>query len=200
MIRPMIGKLTGEFAGTTPDGSTIVDVGGVGYVVRLPAHTTETASLPGDRVSFYIHTAVREDAIDLYGFESEEALAFFKQLMQVSGVGPKTALGIMSVAEVSSLKRAIAQSDSVTLVKVYGIGKKSAERLVVELRDKIKLETPAPGEAPYATDDREVIEAMLALGYRADESRRILKEIPPEIRGTRERIAAALRHLGTNAS
>jgi len=200
MIRPMIGKLTGEFAGTTPDGAALVDVGGVGYVVRLPAQAGDSRGTPGERVSFYIHTAVREDAIDLYGFETEEALAFFKQLMQVSGVGPKTALGIMSVAEVSSLKRAIAQSDSVTLVKVYGIGKKSAERLVVELRDKIKLEVPAPGSAPYAEDDTEVIEAMLALGYRADESRKILKEIPPTIRGTRERIAAALRHLGTTVS
>ena len=200
MISGMIGRLTGEFGGTTPDGSALIDVSGVGYTVRTPSLTLAALSeTVGSRVSLYIHTAVREDAIDLYGFPSEEELAFFKQLMSVSGVGPKTALGIMSVAEVSSLKRAIAQSDSVTLIKVFGIGKKSAERLVVELRDKIKLEVPAAGAGPRAEDDSDVIEALMALGYRADESRRILKEIPPTTRGTRERLSAALRFLGTQS-
>ncbi len=192
----MIGRLTGEFAGTTPDGSALIDVGGVGYTVRTPLLTLATLKDTPHAISIYIHTAVREDAIDLYGFLTEEELAFFKQLMTVSGVGPKSALGIMSVADVSSLKRSIAQGDSVTLIKVYGIGKKSAERLVVDLRDKIKLEMPAPGAPRQSDDDSDVLEALMALGYRADESRKILKEVSPNIRGTRERIAAALQHVG----
>ena len=193
----MIGRLMGEYGGTSPDGSTLVDVGGVGYVVRLPLSQTGTLPIAGEKLCFYIHTAVREDAIDLYGFLTEEELAFFKQLMSVSGIGPKTALGIMGMAEVSSLKRAIAQSDSVTLIKVYGIGKRSAERLVVELRDKIKLDTHALGATHSGEDSGDVIEALMALGYRADESRKILQEIPANIRGTKERIAAALRHFGS---
>lgn len=196
----MIGRLTGEFGGTTPDGSALIDVGGVGYTVRTPLLTLEILKGGSSHVSLHIHTAVRDDAIDLYGFLAEEELSFFKQLMGVSGVGPKTALGIMSVADVSMLKRAIAQSDSVTLIKVYGIGKKSAERLVVELRDKIKLEIPAPGEKQYAEDDTDVIEALLSLGYRADESRRVLQEIAPGLKGTRERLSAALRYLGTKST
>jgi Holliday junction DNA helicase RuvA len=144
----------------------------------------------------YIHTAVRDDAIDLYGFLEEAELVFFKQLMGVSGIGPKTALGIMSVADVSSLKRAVAEGDSVTLIKVYGIGKKSAERLVVELRDKVSLEIGV-GSGSTATGDGDVIEALLSLGYRADESRKALKEVAPGTVGTKARLAAVLRHLGS---
>ncbi len=191
----MIGRLTGQFAGLTPDGSALIDVSGVGYVVRLPATTSAPLPFLGASCCFYIHTAVREDAIDLYGFLTEEELGFFKQLMSVSGVGPKTALGIMSVADVPSLKRAIATGDSVTLIKVYGLGKKSAERLVVELRDKIKNTSPT-GTVVSGTDDTDVLEALMALGLRADESRKIVKEIPASVHGTHDRIAAALRHLG----
>ena len=192
----MIGKLTGLVDSSSIDGSVLIDVQGVGYVVRLP---TQGGALPlSGHITLFIHTAVREDAIDLYGFVTEEELQFFKQLMGVSGVGPKTALGIMSVADVSSLKRAIAQSDSVTLIKVYGLGKKSAERLVVELRDKIK--SSAPADMTKEVHDGDVIEALIALGYRADESRKIAKEIPSDIRGTKERIAAALRQMGQKVS
>ncbi len=203
----MIGRLVGEFAGSMPDGSVLIDVSGVGYVVRLSALSAHAGQASvsvqtgapytdGERVLLYIHTVVREDALDLYGFPTEEEIGFFKQLMSVSGVGPKTALGIMGVADVSSLKRAISQGDSPTLIKLYGLGKKSAERLVVELRDKIKLGTPITGEHKPTEDDGEVIEALMALGYRAEESRRALREIPHTIRGTKERLSAVLRSLG----
>ncbi len=191
----MIGRLTGDFGGATHDGSVLIDVSGVGYVVRLPSHVGTVLPTLGDRVCIFIHTVVREDALDLYGFLTEEELGFFKQLMQVSGVGPKTALGIMSVAEVSALKRAIAKSDSTTLIKIYGIGKKSAERLVLELHDKIKIEASSAKDSSLS-DDSEVIEALMALGYRADESRKIVQNIPSDILGTNERIAAALRNVG----
>jgi Holliday junction DNA helicase RuvA len=136
--------------------------------------------------------------MDLYGFPTEEDLRFFKQLMGISGIGPKTALGIMSVTDVMTLKRAIARGDAATLTKVFGIGKKSAERMVVELRDKLQgeLSSDAP-QGIHAQDSGEVIEALMALGYRADEARQALKEIDPSIEGTKERLASTLRYLGT---
>ncbi len=193
----MIGKLTGRFGGTTPEGLAIIDVGGVGYAVRLPLPTMLTLSgaAVGD-LSLFVHTAVREDAIDLYGFATSEELSFFKMLMSVSGIGPKTALGILNVAEVSSLKRAIASGDSVQLIKVFGIGKKSAERMVLELKDKLGLEV---GVEEAAGGDGEVLEALMALGYRADEARAALKAAAKSLKGeatVKEKLSAALKHLG----
>lgn len=192
----MIGKLTGCFDGTTPDGLVRVEVGGVGYVVRTPAFAlADTPLRGGATISLFIHTAVREDAIDLYGFPSEDGLAFFKQLMSVSGIGPKTALGVMNVADLATLKGAIARGDATTLTRVFGIGKKNAERLVVELRDKLSSEATLDPSTTLRVNDSEVIEALMALGYRADEARTALKEAPGET--TRERLAAALKQLGT---
>lgn len=191
----MIGKLTGRLSGSAVQGEVLIEVGGVGYCVRTPLLALDLLKSADAEVSLFIHTVVREDALDLYGFPTQEELSFFKQLMSVSGVGPKTALGILNVADVASLKRAIAQGDSTTLIKVFGIGKKSAERLVVELRDKlIQSATSAPSENGVASD-AEVMEALLALGYRADEARSAVKEA----RGTNtnERIAGALKYLGT---
>ena len=141
----MIGKLTGRLSGNGIDGMVLVEVGGVGYCVRTPLLALDILKNTGSEVSLFIHTAVREDALDLYGFPTEEELQFFKQLMSVSGIGPKTALGILNVADVTSLKRAIAQGDAGALTKVFGIGKKSAERLVVELRDKLTAEATSRG-------------------------------------------------------
>ena len=193
----MIGKLTGNYGGGAGEGAIVVDVGGVGYVVRVPTHTSEALSrLPGP-LSLYIHTAVRDDAIDLYGFPTEIELSFFKQLMSVSGIGPKTAMGILATADVGSLRRAIAQGDAVTLIKVFGIGKKSAERLVVELRDKLSNEGAAAG-APEATEGSgDVLEALVALGYGAQESRQALQAVAPSVTTTAARVAAALRLLGS---
>jgi Holliday junction DNA helicase RuvA len=177
------------------NGEVLVEVGGVGYCVRTPLLALDILKHSGSEVSLFIHTVVREDSLDLYGFPTEEELYFFKQLMSVSGIGPKTGLGILNVADVTSLKRAISQGDSNALTKVFGIGKKSAERLVVELRDKITSEVVARGfsVAPGETDT-EVIEALMTLGYRADESRKALKE--SEGATVQERLAAALKYLG----
>lgn len=203
----MIGKLTGRLDTAGTDGLVCIDVAGVGYVVRLPAQAG-TPLLKGVDISLFIHTAVREDAIDLYGFPTEEELAFFKQLMSVSGIGPKTALGIMSVGGAAALKQAIARGDAQVLTKVFGIGKKNAERLVVELRDKINVEASKRGELAAGgahSSDVEVLEALMALGYRADEARAALSTQGGSASGgkdasgkdTRERLAAALKKLGT---
>jgi Holliday junction DNA helicase RuvA len=192
----MIGKLTGRLSSTATPGEVLIEVGGIGYCVRTPLLALDILKHSGSEVSLFIYTRVAEDALDLYGFPTEEELAFFKQLMSVSGIGPKTALGILNVADVASLKRAIAAGDSTALIKVFGIGKKSAERLVVELRDKVSLSSGTAGSfAAGDGNDAEVVEALMALGYRADEARKVLKEITGE--SVNERLASALKYLGT---
>jgi len=192
----MIGKLTGPCIGTTPEGSALVDVGGVGYAVHVTAPTL-TRLIDGKKglTSLYIHTAVREDALDLYGFETGEELVFFKQLMSVSGIGPRSALGILNLSEVSHLKRTIAQGDATALMRVHGIGKKSAERIVVELRDKVAGEKGVAAGAHGG--ETEVVDALLALGYRVEEARSALKETAREDAGVAERVAGALKYLGS---
>jgi Holliday junction DNA helicase RuvA len=194
----MIGKLTGRFGGTTPEGAVIVEVGGVGYVARVPLFALATLRERGlGEISLFIHTQVAENAFDLYGFPTEDELSFFKQLMSVSGIGPKTALGILNVSDVSTLRRNIAAGDAAALTKVFGIGKKSAERIVVELRDKLAKEQTARGESVKG-DDTDVIEALVTLGYSLAEARGALKAIDSTKKlGVNERISAALKALGT---
>ena len=198
----MIGKLSGRYAGEAGDGSILIDVNGVGYVVRVAGLAMMALPAEGTAVSFHIHTAVREDAIDLYGFPTRDALAFFKTLMSVSGIGPKTALGIMSGGDIPSLRRAIARGDVSSLVKLYSIGKKNAERLVVELKDKILLSahedgTAAGAKEDTATDDMsEILEALESLGYSSAESRKVIRAIPTSATTLQEKIAYALKQLG----
>ncbi len=193
----MIGKLTGTFGGTTGDGLCIIEVGGVGYAVRVPLSVLATLRGAAKEVSLYIHTAVKEDAIDLYGFAAQDDIVFFKQLTSVSGIGPKSALNILNVADAATLKRSIAGGDTSMLTKVFGIGKKSAERIVVELRDKLAEQASMRGEAVGAGEDGEVIEALMALGYSAQESRKAIKEIASAAKGVHERLSAALKYLGS---
>lgn len=191
----MIGKLTGACVGTTPEGSALIDVGGVGYAVHVTAPTLARLAGGKKTASLLVHTAVREDAIDLYGFETGEELVFFKQLTSVSGIGPKSALGILNLNEVSHLRRTIMQGDATALTRVHGIGKKSAERIVVELRDKVGGE---PGSAGGVRGtDSEVVDALLALGYRVEEARKALKEIGESSTDVSKRVAAALKYLGS---
>lgn len=188
----MIGKLTGTFAGVSVEGAALVEVGGVGYSVRTPLSLIESLK-QGAPATLFVHTAVRDDAIDLYGFLTEEELAFFKLLTGVSGVGPKSALSILNTSDVAGLKRAISSGDTATLHKVFGIGRKTAERVTLELRDKF-ASTPAGS----AGTDAEAIEALTALGYRLEESRQALKAAGSEGAGdVRLRLAAALRELGS---
>lgn len=194
----MIGKLTGTYGGTTAEGAVVLEVNGVGYVARVPLFAIDGLKAGGAIVSLFIHTAVREDAIDLYGFPTEDELLFFKQLMSVSGIGPKTALGILNVSDVQTLRRNIAAGDAGALTKIFGIGKKSAERIVVELRDKLALSLAARGEAAGVSGtDGEVLEALIALGYTASEARSAVKELPRD-GSVNERLSAALKNLGSH--
>lgn len=190
----MIGKLTGVFAGMMGSGEALIDVGGVGYAVRVTLEMgVHLAKNPAPTVLF-IHTAVRDDAIDLYGFESDDELSFFRLLLSVSGVGPKTALQILNLAPLNALRGAVASGDATYLTKVSGIGKKSAARIVVELKDKLAKE----GHARIVQEgDGDVIDALLSLGYRVEEAREAMKKIGNGTTETKERLREALKILGS---
>lgn len=191
--RCMIGKLTGTFAGKSGDGSILIDVGGVAYAVHTTLSAMEAFSR-GPSVEAYTHLSVREDGMDLYGFPSQDELGFFRLLIGVSGVGPKTALGILNVADVKTLKNAIATGDTTYLTRVFGVGKKSAERIVVELRDKFAKE--GYGGKGSAGEDGDALDALIALGYSGEEARTALKAVAKEGDAS-ERLRKALQILGS---
>jgi len=187
----MIGHLTGKII----HGElkfVILDVAGVGYKVNtntaiLPKETTQNAE-------FWTYLAVRENALDLYGFQTRDELDFFELLLTVSGIGPKSAIGILSLASLSSLRRAISTGDISHLTKVSGIGKKAAEKIVVELKDKIDSIGMGGefGESSLA-GDIDALEALKSLGYTERESREALKVAVGK--NTEEKIRSALKNL-----
>ena len=187
----MIGKLTGTFAGRSGDGTILIDVGGVSYAIHTTLAARETLAREG-RASVFTHMAVREDAIDLYGFPTEEELSFFRLLLGVSGIGPKTALGVLNLADVQTLKNTIATGDSAYLTRVFGLGKKSAERIVVELKDKL---TKGGYGGTVTGPEGDVLEALLTLGYSAEEARTAVKAVAGE-GDTSDRLRKALQILG----
>lgn len=186
----MIGYIEGDVLSTQKD-SLLIRAGGLGYLV----HTT--ASILGkttnEKVSLFTHLAVREDALDLYGFEAATEVALFKQLISVSGIGPKSGLSIMNLADEHTLRTAISNGDITYLTRVSGIGKKIAEKIILELRDKVS----APSDlSPLAREDSDVLQALEALGYDRTEAREALKLIAKEAQGTNERLKEALKILG----
>lgn len=190
----MIAHLEGNIIYGT-DRFLIVDVAGVGYKVWVTTDTIAGFTM-GDKATFWIYTAVRETSIDLYGFNTTDEMSFFTLLLDVSGIGPKSALSILSLAPIDTLKKAIATGDTSYLNKVSGIGKKTAEKIVVELRDKLQSFKNKEGEENLLRDEGDVIEALKTLGYTQNEARNALKEIPSEIESTNERIKYALGILG----
>ena len=173
----------------------VIDVGGIGYKAYCATDTLSGLHLDQE-ASLYTYLAVREDALDLYGFPSGEEKDFFELLISVSGIGPRSALGILSVTTVSTLKQAIGTGDTSYLTKVSGIGRKTAEKVVLELRDKLRAHVDMK-ETPHALRaESDVIEALKSLGYTQNESRDALKEVPAEVVGTNARIREALKILG----
>lgn len=168
----MIGKLTGILAEKTAE-TAVVDVQGVGYEIHLPRAAAEALGAPGDTVTFFIHTHVREDDLRLFGFATREEKSLFLLLMSVSGIGAKSSLQILSSGPIEAVSAAIRAKDVAALTKIPGIGKKTAERLALELSDKIQAVAPARAHAmPYAVHDAksQVISALLNLGYKRFES------------------------------
>ena len=188
----MIGHISGEVVATR-DGFAIISASGVGYKVHATKDVM-AALAPGASTALWIHTVVREDALDLYGFMREEELKFFELLRSVSGIGPKSALSILDIASVETLRSAIAAGNASSLTVVSGIGKKTAEKIVLELRDKVG--TMAIG-VDGISDDAEALEALRALGYSSVEAREALRKVPSSIADSNARLREALRLLGS---
>jgi Holliday junction DNA helicase RuvA len=170
----VIAQVRGRLLRKEPQ-EAVVDVGGVGYRVAIPLSTFYRIGEPGDEVTLLTHTHVREDALALFGFLTGAEQALFERLIAVSGVGPRLALSILSGIEAPDLVAALRSSDVVRLTRIPGVGKKTAERLVLELKDKVQGLTaaaePAPA-APAATSKEDLVSALVHLGYSRPEAER----------------------------
>lgn len=191
----MIGKLTGTLLEKNPP-EVVVDCAGVGYEVQVPMGTFYNLPAIGERVSLLTHFIVREDAQLLYGFGSAPERTTFRELIKVAGVGPRTALGILSGMGVADLAQAITLQEAGRLVKVPGIGKKTAERLLLELKGKIGADMGASSARAQVTSQAQadILQALLALGYNDKEAATALKALAQDV-GVSEGIRLALKSL-----
>ena len=178
----MIGFLRGRVAATTADAA-LLDVGGIGYRIFMPLGDLEQIATEPREVTVHTHMQVREDAIQLFGFLSTDDLELFRMLIGVSGVGPKGAVNILTQIPGNEFRLAVLSGDAPSIAKAQGIGKKTAEKIIVELKDKLHLEDTLEGFADDtvvsgengATQD--AIEALIALGYSASESLRAVRQV-----------------------
>ena len=177
----MIGWLRGRPRSEEPDGAIVLDVHGVGYVLQTPVGALGRARSEADEVEFFVHTHVRADALDLYGFPNETERRVFRLLLGIPNVGPKTAIGVLSALSVAELARAIATSDLGRLGKVPGIGKKTAERLVLELKDKladVEVEGHIDGAGAGSPGIRgRLLSALTNMGYRPGEAEKAVASL-----------------------
>ena len=191
----MIGSLRGRIASKTPPQLT-VEVGGLGYELEAPMSTFFHLPAVGEEVRLLTHLVVREDAHVLYGFATEEERRLFRSLIKVSGVGPKIALALLSGISVAAFAECVQREDIAALTRVPGVGRKTAERLIVEMRDRLAAAGPAgtATTAPAAaTAESEAYDALVALGYRPAEATRLLKAAGPGTHSTEELIRRALQ-------
>ncbi|MGB8933095.1 MAG: Holliday junction branch migration protein RuvA [Anaeromyxobacteraceae bacterium] len=181
----MIARLTGVVE-EKQEGAAIVDVGGVGYLVHLSAASLAALPARGERVTLRIHTHVREDALDLYGFVTAEEQEVFHALVDVKGVGPRAAQKLLSGIEPSELAQAVAHGDVARLTRVPGVGKKTAERLVVELKDKLlalaRAAGPAKGKAAGGILEQ-LAQALVGLGYKPPQAEEAAQALREEVEG-----------------
>ena len=188
----MIAKLTGTID-FLRDSWVVVNVGGVGYKVFVTVHTF--GMIAGKQnIEFYIHTYVREDTLALYGFLEMAELEMFELLISISGIGPKAAMGILAIADPKTISMAVLNEDPSVLTRVSGVGKKIAQRVILELKNKIK-DMPV-GEKAQLESDSDAFEALVAMGYSVSESREALKQISADIGDVGERVKLALKSLG----
>ncbi len=196
----MIGFLKGRLAVKQPP-FVVVDVNGVGYELEAPMSTFYGLPATGENVALFTHLVVRDDAHLLFGFGSESERRLFRSLLKISGVGPKVALGILSGVSVEDFLRTVEAEDVAMLTRIPGIGRKTAERVIIEMRDNVqKLAAPAPGGVASAaglgagpTPQSEAFSALIALGYKAPEVTRLLKSADEPGLSTTEIIRRALK-------
>lgn len=190
----MIGHIAGTVLAVR-DGYAVIAAGGVGYKVSIAATHLLTMKT-GDAASLWTHLAVREDAMDLYGFDQEQELKLFELLLTVSGIGPRSALAIIDIAAPETFRAAIAAGNTAYLTSVSGIGKKTAEKIILELRDKVGL--AAEDESAAIRGDVEALEALRALGYTPGEARDVLRRVPASLQTGSDRLREALKLLGSH--
>jgi len=176
--------------------SVIVDVQGIGYEVAVPLGDFENVLL-GEPIKFYTYHHIREQSQELFGFSTLAAKKIFELLITVQGVGPKAALSILSLGEVETVRNAIAGADAVFITRAGGVGKKTAERVIVDLSDKVGLPTSLPSadgmsQATTLASNDEALEALMALGYNLNDATRALENIPGDL-STAERVTLALK-------
>jgi len=190
----MIGKVSGKLLSKHPP-QIVVEVNGLGYEIDVPMSTLYQLPATGSAVTLHTHLIVREDAHQLYGFATEEERRVFRQLLKISGVGARTALAVLSGMSVADLHHAVAAQDSTRFTKVPGIGKKTAERLLLELKDKVEVAAQvASGAAVGAGAAGDIANALLALGYNDREAAWAVKQLPSGV-GVTEGIRRALKQL-----
>jgi holliday junction DNA helicase RuvA len=192
----MIGSVRGRLASKSPPQLT-VDVGGLGYELDAPMSTFFLLPAVGEEVRLLTHLVVREDAHILYAFSTEDERRLFRSLIKVSGVGPKIALALLSGISVEAFAQCVHSQDIAALTRVPGIGRKTAERLIVELRDRLARPESNGGGAslptPSMSPETEAFSALVALGYRPAEATRLLKAVGPGTHSTEELIRRALQ-------
>lgn len=198
----MIGSLRGVLLDRSPRGEVLVEVAGVGYRVAVPTSSHGVLGELGSPVFLHVHTHVRDDAIVLYGFPTREERASFEALIGTHGVGPAVALNILSALSPAALRRAVTTDDVDALTLVPGIGKKTAARLLLELKSRLDL--PLDGAPPelavvgsngvHQPSRQEVRDALAALGYGPDEVREALRQLPEE-GATEDLLRSALRQM-----
>ena len=189
----MIGKVSGKLAAKNPP-QIMVEVNGIGYELDVPMSTFYNLPASGEAVSLFTHLVVREDAHMLYGFGTLEERSAFRQLIRISGVGARTALSVLSGLSVAELARAVALQDAARLTKVPGIGKKTAERLLLELKGKLAEPLPGTAAARASGTPADILNALLSLGYSEREALAAVRNLPPGA-AVAEGIRAALKAL-----
>ena len=200
----MIGRLRGTLADKLPP-FLLLDVNGVGYELEVPMTTLYRLPPVGDSLTLYTHLVVREDAQLLYGFAEKRERELFRELIRLNGVGPKLALALMSGLEVDELVRCVQAQDTSTLVKIPGVGKKTAERLLVELKDRFKAWEAIPGIAPLVLEpsgqavvssaENDAVSALIALGFKPQEASRAVAAVQENGLSSEELIRRALKGM-----
>jgi Holliday junction DNA helicase RuvA len=189
----MIYSIKGPVAAIS-DNFAVVEVGGMGLKVFMSERGRKSLTR-GAETSLFCHLHVREDALDLYGFPSPEELEFFGLLLSISGVGPKSALAVLDVAELAELGAAIQEGRPDLLTKASGIGRKTAERIVLELKGKIRM-GGAEEMVKKMEGDSDLVETLVGLGYRRDQAKSVLEKVSRDVVGLEARLREALRILG----